>query len=308
MPKALLTENASLRDHSGARWKATLITPGQGSSGNYSESLLERDGAKAFPAGTKLFFNHPEPGKSAGRRDPRDQWGYLPEDAHYEPGVGLVGEPEVLPHAKDIVESLGKQASLSVFVMGESDDEDNVTELLPHVTNSIDIVAYPGRPGSGLTQKMYEAFLEAASEEPGVTSAQEKKKEAMDKEILEAIQGLTAAFTEFRTESKAQKEAAEKAEADADATDKAVSEALAGYKEKVTAINAAEDLLPSQRASLLEAAERGEDVAPLIESAKEFVSEAKKQFSEGVVMGNGSAFVESATGGKSLVVTGWSAE
>jgi hypothetical protein len=38
-----------------------VIAPGWGSSGYYAKEVLKRDGAKAFPAGTKMFWNHPTP-------------------------------------------------------------------------------------------------------------------------------------------------------------------------------------------------------------------------------------------------------
>lgn len=277
----VLNESTTLREGTGNRWLATLITPGKGSSGTYSESLLAQDGPAAFPAGTKLWFKHPAKGESAGNRDPREQWGFLPEGAKFTPGVGVEGEIEVLPHAKDIVESLGTQASLSVWVLGESDAEGNVTGLIPDVTNSVDMVAYPGRPGSGLTQKMYESLLEAFDASSGATSATGEREGQMDEKILEALVALGSKFDAFIAESKTKAAAEVEAEASADATEKAVAEALASFQEKVAAINAVEDLLPEQREELLVAAQEGKDVAPLIESAKKIAESFKKQFTEG---------------------------
>ena len=274
--KLLHESSAKLREASGNRWKATLITPGIGASGSYAESMLSEHAASAFPKGTKLWFMHPKKGEGAGQRDPRDQWGFLAEDAHYEPGVGIVGEPEVLPHWREVVESLGVQASLSVWVMGESDEEGNITALLAEETNSIDIVSYPGRPGSGLTEKLYESAL-AASAKPGATSAPESTKEG--KKMEEKLDALIALFSTFVTESKAAATASAVAEADADAIEtaktEAVEAAVAAYDAKVAAISAAEDLLPSQIESLRAAAKAGDDITPLIESAKAVVAEFK---------------------------------
>lgn len=284
-PRLLNESSTSLRTgKDGGQWKATLITPGKGSSGTYAESMLAEHAAKAFPAGTKMFFGHPKDGEGAGARDPRDQWGYLPEPAHYEEGVGVVGHPVVLPHAKEIVDSLGEQAALSVWVMGEADEQGNITALHADPTNSVDIVAYPGRPGSGLTDKMREALREAAdSTKPGVTSAQDhQKKEAMDKEILEAITGLASEFRTFMTESKAAAEAKAKAEADANAAKDSVEKAVESYDKAVKAIADA-DLLPSQAESLREQAKQGVDITPLVESAKKVVAEARE------TLGNGSS-------------------
>jgi hypothetical protein len=276
----VLNESTHLREQAGARWRATLITPGKGSSGHYSEQLLSTQGAAAFPAGTKLWFKHPAKGESAGGRDPREQWGFLPEAAKYTPGVGVEGEIEVLPHAKDIVESLGTQAALSVWVLGESDAEGNVTQLIPDVTNSVDMVAYPGRAGSGLTEKMYESLIAGFAESSGATSATGEREGQMDEKILEALVALGSKFDTFVAESKAAATAEVEAEAVADATEKAVKEAVDGYAEKVAAVNAAEGLLPSQVTALLEVAKEGKDVAPLIESAKKITDELTKHLTE----------------------------
>lgn len=303
----VLNESTHLREGTGNRWLATLITPGKGSSGTYSESLLAEQGAAAFPAGTKLWFKHPAKGESAGNRDPREQWGYLPEGAKFTPGVGVEGEIEVLPHAKDIVESLGTQAALSVWVLGESDAEGNVTGLIPDVTNSVDMVAYPGRPGSGLTQKMYESLIEAFDASSGATSATGEREGQMDKEILEALVALGSKFDAFIAESKTAAKAEVEAEAIADAKKDAAKEAVSGYKEHLAAVDAVEDLLPEQREELLAAAERGEDIAPLIESAKKIAEGFKKQFTEsaGTVLSGGRVVLGEST--NDYAVGSWTA-
>src|SRR5690606_2048284 len=169
------SENAGpLRLREG-RWAATLITAGEGSSGAYSEEMLSEYAPKAFPKGTKLWFGHPKEGEGPGDRDARDQWGVLEEDATVEPGTGAIGKIRVLAHWKDVVESLGDQASLSIYSLGESDEEGNVTALLAHETNSVDMVGYPGRPGSGLKKKIEAA--RAASPKPAAEPSAEEKKE-----------------------------------------------------------------------------------------------------------------------------------
>jgi hypothetical protein len=284
--------DASLRAVEGNRWAATLISPGQGSSGKYSESVLRESAARAFPAGTKLWFGHPKEGMGPGDRDPRDQWGYLPEAAQYQEGVGIVATPEVLDHAKPIIDSLGTQAALSVYAIGESDDKGNVTALLAEVTNSVDIVSYPGRAGSGLTQKLYEAFL-AASPKPAVeASAEDHMKEGSMEEVTKAIEALTALLTLHITESKAAADAASSAEANAESVESAVESAVTAYGAKATAIEAA-NLLPSQVAELKALALKGADVAPLIESAKALLVEAKALTASGATV-IGGRILESA--------------
>lgn len=287
--RKLLHESGSVAFASeGPNWLATLVTPGQGSSGFYSEAMLTRDAATTFPAGTKLFFKHPE--KDGVQRDPRDQWGYMGEAASFTPGVGVQGKISVLEHWKPVVNALGDagQAALSIYAMGESDEEGNVTQLLPDEQNSVDMVAYPGRPGSGLTEKMFESARAAAPKTPDTASAQVHQKEEgnMD-EVKALLEAFIAKFDTFVTESKAANLTAAVAEADADVIEKAVEEGVSAYDEKVKAIDAAEDLLPSQVESLRKAAKAGKDIAPLIEDAKKFVAEAKTALTEGDSYGRG---------------------
>lgn len=289
--KLLHESGAAALKREGANWLATLVTPGQGSSGFYDEAMLARDAPTTFPAGTKLFFKHPE--SDTEQRDPRDQWGFLGEDAFYESGAGVRGKIQVLEHWKPVVNALGEagQASLSIYAMGESDEDGNVTQLLPDVQNSIDMVAYPGRPGSGLTEKMFESARAASSKTPDAASAQvHQKKEGNMEEELKAlkalVESLVTQFAAFVTESKAAAKADAVAEANADVIEKAVEEALSTYDEKVAAIDAA-DLLASQVESLRAAARAGQDVAPLIESAKKVVDEAKATLTESASHGYG---------------------
>ena len=81
--------------------------------------------------------------------------------------------------------------------------------------------------------------------------------------VVEAVEALTAQVADLVADKK-KSEAAE-AQTEADAT--AVAEALASFKAAVKAVDEA-DLLEVQRESILAAAERGDDVAPLIEAAK----------------------------------------
>ena len=53
----LITEKAGLTT-AGNRWKARLLAaPIWGSSGYYSTEVVARDGARAFPVGTPIFWD-----------------------------------------------------------------------------------------------------------------------------------------------------------------------------------------------------------------------------------------------------------
>lgn len=309
MAKLLHETHKALLERKGSRWRAVLITPGEGSSGKYSPEMLETFGAIAFPKGSKNWFMHPNyPGE---QRDPRNQWGYLATDPVFENGVGLTAEVEILPHWKDVVESLAEagHANLSIYAMGDTDEFGNVTALLPDVTNSIDLVDYPGRPGSGLTEQMLES-ARAGYKKPAAASAEENKEHDMDEKILEALNALTESLkpvVDFVTEKKDAAEGARQAEADADAVAKGVSDGIAAYEEKVTAIDAVENLSPKQVESLKSAAKRGEDITEPLAEAKAIAEDFTTRLGE---RGNAQPGVitESRTtgAGLDLNVDGWS--
>lgn len=167
----LLTESSSAPEKVGNRWRAVLITPGKGSSGVYTESMLREFGPKAFVKGTHSYVDHPRSEEDI--RSPKNLIGVLAEDARYEEGVGLVGELDIMPHWKEFVEAVAPHTGLSIYAMGEGNYNDNgdvvVENLIPHTQNSVDLVSYPGRPGSKLADKLYEAAvaiaIEAAADE-----------------------------------------------------------------------------------------------------------------------------------------------
>lgn len=273
--RALHESAGNFRATEGGKWSATLITPGTGSSGVYAEEMLAESAPVAFKKGMKLWWGHPKGEDGPGDRDARDQWGVLDEDATYEPGEGVVGKIRLLPHWKDVVESLGDQASLSVYVVGEHDEDGNVTALLEHATNSVDIVSYPGREGSGLKKKLEAA--RAASPKPAAASAQEsnnKQEERMDAEELKAVVKsiVDEALTPIKT-FLANEDARRQAEADAAANTGEVTEAVEAAVAAVESVKAAK-LLPKFEAKLIEAAKRGDDISDDFEFAKEVTAEA----------------------------------
>src|SRR5690606_25798615 len=213
---------------------------------------------------------HPKEGEGPGDRDARDQWGVLEEDATVEPGTGAIGKIRVLAHWKDVVESLGDQASLSIYSLGESDEEGNVTALLAHETNSVDMVGYPGRPGSGLKKKIEAA--RAASPKPAAEpSAEEKKENHMEiKDLAERFDALIAKLepvVAFVTAESAKKDESAKSEATAEDLDAARAEGAKAASESFAAIDAAE--LPEKIAEGLKAKVlEGKDVTDAIADAK----------------------------------------
>ena len=161
----LLTESAiaPTKTDSG-NWRAVLITPGKGSSGVYTEAMLKESGPTAFPKGTHSYIDHPV--AEGEIRSPKNLMGVLAEDAYYDESAGgLVAELQVMPHWKEFVEAVAPHTGLSIYAMGEgsynNDGELVVESLTPHTQNSVDLVSYAGRPGSGLAEKLYESALAA---------------------------------------------------------------------------------------------------------------------------------------------------
>jgi hypothetical protein len=163
----LLVESGSAPVKNGNHWRAVLITPGKGSSGVYTESMLKEHGPKAFPKGTHSYVDHPA--HEGEIRSPKNLMGVLAEDARFEPGVGLVAELNVMPHWKEFVEAVAPHTGLSIYAMGDGKYDENgdmvVESLIPHVQNSVDLVSYPGRPGSKLADKLYEAAIAMVQEQ-----------------------------------------------------------------------------------------------------------------------------------------------
>lgn len=279
-------------------WRAVLITPGKGSSGIYTESMLKEYGPKVFVKGTHSYIDHPT--HEGEIRSPKNLMGVLAEDAHYEEGVGLVGEISVMPHWAEFAEAVAPHTGLSIYAMGEgsiNEDGDMVVEsLVPNTQTSVDLVSYAGRPGSGLAEKLYESAI-AAFVENGAATA-ETETEIMEgtpdmeelKAMLEELNTKFAALAETLTtpaEEPAEEVeavdpvevAAEVAEAVAEAalpaaSRKAVYEAMKAGKSVEDAIVAQKELIESLKATLVESAPAAtvEEavVIPTVEKAESF--------------------------------------
>ena len=242
------------------RWRATLLTPGVGSSGTYSESLLKEFGPAALRKGAKSFVTHNR--LENGEPDPFQMWGFLAEDAHYEEGVGLVGEIEVLPSWRDRVSEVAPHTALSIYVMGEADEEGNVISFDEDAQNGVDLVVYPGRPGSGLVEKLYENAKKDSSE-PSVEVKKENEMELKDvKELIEASnKELVTTLIEALKPS---------APAEGEVDFAAVAETV--VKES--------DLTPRARARVFESVKNGMKVEDAIASEKADAEEYKAKFAE----------------------------
>src|SRR5690625_150786 len=159
--KTLLTESvASPVRKSENRWMVTVATPGQGSSGYYSEDLLREQGPSALSPGAQSFINHDS------SRHPKDMTAISPARAFWNAEQSqLHAELAAFPHRKEPVAAVAPYAGMSLYMRGKSDEEGNVVELTPHAHNGCDLVARAGLEGSGLDEKLYESLLAEAQQE-----------------------------------------------------------------------------------------------------------------------------------------------
>lgn len=266
--KELRENSAEKPVKSGSRWRVIVARPGQGSSGFYSEEMFRRDATKVVPAGGQSFINH------GSDRNPKDMIGVYPEGSFWDENEkAVVADLQVFSHWEKFVDEVGPHCGMSLYAMGESDADDNVTAIIEDRMNGADLVARPGLIGSGLAEKLYESAT-AGFNEPSATVAQEKNGEKMDEELkAEIISVVKTAFASLVAEKETAREAEVQAKVDADAVETAATERVESFAAAVKAVDEA-DLLESQRTAILEAAKNGADVAPMIESAKAIKAEA----------------------------------
>lgn len=275
MSSVTFKESSSAVTRDGDYWKAVLITPGKGSSAIYTEEVLRRDGAIAFPAGTHSYVNHLQEGEI---RSPEKLWGVLAEDAYYENGVGLVAKIKVMPHWADFVEAVAPHTGLSVYVEGiasRNDDGDVLVEsFIANPMNTVDMVSWPGRAGSGLASKLYESAVRASGSDNGDTNGdtvsiiEEGNSDMELKELSDQIAEMPNLI------------AAAVAEALAPAVEPEEKEEV-GVEVVAEALLAA-DLPPVSRKAVYESLRNGGDLADAIEAQKAFVAQVKEHLAETV--------------------------
>jgi hypothetical protein len=273
MSKIILQESSSAPTRVGEFWRAVLITPGKGSSATYSEDVLRRDGATAFPAGTHSYINHLQEGEV---RSPEKLIGVLAEDAYYEDGVGLVAKLKVMPHWVDFVEAVGPHTGLSIWAEGTgsrtAEGDMLVEELLANPMNTIDMVSWPGREGSGLAEKLYESAVRASGSDNSVTDGdteiipEEGNSDMELKELSDQIAEMPNLIAAAVAEALAP---AEEPEVKEEVSVEAVAEAMV-----------AAELPEVSRKAVYESLRNGVELTEAIEAQKSFVASVKESLAE----------------------------
>lgn len=165
MPKQLretatITEKAAADAKSTGRMLVEFITPGWGSSGYYSPEVLEAAATDVvIPKGTHMYADHPTDTEDHERpgRSIKDLMAVTTEDARLSETGSLVGEVQVVPAWKDLVETVRDHIGVSIrgsatdIVEGEAEGRrGGIIEGLVAPVLSVDFVTRAGRGGKVL--------------------------------------------------------------------------------------------------------------------------------------------------------------
>jgi hypothetical protein len=268
MTQKLLNEShaGGLKPNGDGTYNVVLISPGNGTSGFYSESMLRESGPQAFPAGTHSYVDHPT--EAAPGRSVEKLLGIYTEAAHYEEGTGLVSRFKPMKHYKDFVEEVAPYTGLSIYAEGEGLEEEvdgqkvfMVERLLPNIQNTVDLVSYAGR-GGHFAESLLESALDI-SDESRQSIKEGNENMALEDEVKSLISVVQSAISELTTA----RESLVTHEAEVDASKVDASSAVESAVAATRAVNDAE--LPEKiKESLHSAIAAGDyNVQPAIESA-----------------------------------------
>lgn len=177
-----------------------LIAPGWGSSGYYSEAVLKRDGPKAFPKGTKMYWDHPTATEAKERpeRSLKDLAAELTSAARYDAkgpaGAGLYAEAKAFGSFKGPIDELAPHIGTSIRAEGhvkKGEAEGRKGPVIEAITagHSVDFVTQAGAGGQVV------ALFEAARGRAGTPAPEVDS--VSDQELTEARTALEAAQREL---------------------------------------------------------------------------------------------------------------
>jgi hypothetical protein len=198
-----------------------LISPGQGQSAYYEESVLTRDAEKAF-GGALMYFDHPTGREASERpeRSVRDLMGKVvttPAFKNGAKGPGVYAEAYVLKPHRPLVEELVAVGGFSIRVPGRKgtkviDGKETLcaTELSAGVHNSVDLVTKGARGGAAvpLAESLVAKWMQESAQPDDAEHAeafvawarQRETKERSDQmELQEALGRITTLEAEKGT-------------------------------------------------------------------------------------------------------------
>jgi hypothetical protein len=171
-----LTEK-SIQSNGTARIR--IIKPGWGSSGYYSEQMLERDASKVYTYGLHMYLDHPTSIEEKGRpeRSIKDLAAVIEGNVRYEKdnpdGAGVYADAHVFKPYRGMLKEMAPYIGLSHRAQGKSKSgqaegrSGSIIESLDKAY-SVDFVTLPGA-GGGLVQ-MYESWREPETDKNSETN------------------------------------------------------------------------------------------------------------------------------------------
>lgn len=103
--------------------EVVIISAGWGSSGYYSEEVLERDIPRIFPVGSHMYLNHPTEREDMERpeRNVLDLVGTIVEAPRLA-GADMVAVVEIYEHWIPVIEAMAKDIGLSIRAFGITEE------------------------------------------------------------------------------------------------------------------------------------------------------------------------------------------
>lgn len=184
-------------------YPVVILTPGMGTTAFYSETVIKRDAPSAFPKGTHVYLTHQRgPG---GEPDTARLLGSLIEDTtiRESDGAAMNRFKPIRKHA-EFVEDVHKLVGLSIAAAGtatigmiEGKQVRIAQSIDKHISNTVDLVSYPGRPGSGFIESAFAQFEENVhpDNEDGPPQNGNKMAELTEEGLKAFTESMTALVT-----------------------------------------------------------------------------------------------------------------
>ena len=192
MSTQVITEASSTLDTTAVKGKpgrllVGLISPGVGSSGIYSQEVLEAAATdKVWPKGTHMYFDHPSESDKFERpeRSVRDLAAVLEEDARWD-GTQLVSEVSIVGPYRELLTDDTFSAAIGVSIRASAEVEETdegrvITRLVEG--QSVDFVTHAGRGGSILD--VFESARPSAVNEKAIAHGIEEATVNDKREVL----------------------------------------------------------------------------------------------------------------------------
>lgn len=144
----------AIKGPAGKRMRIRAISPGWGSSGYYSEAMLQETAAKgAFKAGTQLFIDHPTADQAESRpeRSIKDLAAVFATEGRYD-GDGVYADIDVFPPFREALAAMKDHIGVSIRALGmaeQGEAEGRTGTIISELSEikSVDFVTRAGRGG-----------------------------------------------------------------------------------------------------------------------------------------------------------------